>query len=160
MNILVAGGSGFVGSNMLEFLANKKNINITTTFLNTLPQVKNKKIKVVKANLESFQTCDEITKNVDIVFMFAGHVFSHASLKKVLYNNKENQNLNIPINMIKSSINNKVKKFVWLSSFTGYPNLGTKMSENQFFNNDPPLNYFIPGQQARFIEKILFFLVN
>jgi GDP-L-fucose synthase len=157
MNILVAGGSGFIGSNMLEFLVNKENINITTTFFNTLPKVKNKKIKVVKANLESFKTCNHITKNIDIVFMFAGHVFSQASLKKVLDNNKENQNLNISINMIKSSINNKVKKFVWLSSFTGYPNLESTMSENQFFDSDPPLNYFIPGQQARFIEKILFF---
>lgn len=157
MKILVAGGSGFVGSNMLEFLANKKNIKITATFFNNLPKVKNKNIKAIKVNLENFQDCNRITKNIDIVFMFAGHVFSQASLKKVLLDNKENQNLNISMNMIKSSINNKVKKFVWLSSFTGYPNLGKMMTENQFFYNDPPLNYFIPGHQARFVEKMLFF---
>ena len=44
--ILIIGGTGFIGSNILERL-NKKNIRVDATYYNKIPQFRSKKIKFI-----------------------------------------------------------------------------------------------------------------
>ena len=154
MKILIAGGSGFVGSNMLELLIKVPNIRIFSTYFKSKPRIKSHRIKYIRADLAKFKTCIKITDKMDVVLMLAGHVFTQRSLRK--FNNKIYQNLEINLNMAKASTLNDVKKYFWLSSSTGYPDLRKKLIENDFFKKDPPTNYFVPGYQARFLEKIIY----
>jgi GDP-L-fucose synthase len=155
MTILVAGGSGFVGSNALEFLL-KKNIKINATYLNNKPVIKSKNIRYIRADLSCYKTCLNLSKDSKYIYMFAGHVFSHASLVNT-QNINISKNILINLNMAKAAIENKVKSYCWLSSSTGYPDYKKKILEQDFFKKDPPFNYFIPGWQSRFIEKIIYY---
>ena len=155
MTILVAGGSGFVGSNALEFLL-KKNIKIIATYFKNKPFIKSNNITYIKADLSCFKTCLNLSRDIKYIYMFAGHVFSQASL----VNNPNiniGKNILVNLNMAKAAIENKVKYYCWLSSSTGYPNGSKTFVEQDFFKKDPPPNYFIPGWQSRFLEKIIYY---
>ena len=155
MTILVAGGSGFVGSNTLEFLL-KKNIKINATYFKNKPVIKSNKIKYIKADLSCYKTCLNLSKDIKHIYMFAGHVFSQASLINP-QNINISKNILINLNMAKAAIENKVKSYCWLSSCTGYPDDNKNIVEQDFFKKDPPFNYFIPGWQSRFLEKIIYY---
>ena len=65
-----------------------------------------------------------------------------------------NEDLIIHFNTINAVFNAKVKKYLWFSSCTGYPNLKKSLDENDFFKKNPSF-HTIPGWNSRFIEKII-----
>ena len=47
-NIIIFGGSGFIGMNVVEYFSNKKNFKVTATYLKSKPIKKNKWVDVDK----------------------------------------------------------------------------------------------------------------
>ena len=69
-NILVAGGSGFVGINLIKMLSKFKKYKITATFFKSKRFYKVKNVKYIKANLENPKDCSDICKRVTLYLSF------------------------------------------------------------------------------------------
>ena len=118
-NILIVGGSGFVGTNILKKINHTK-YNVYATLNKSKKYVKSNKIKYFKGNLKNLKFCEKITNSIDIVIMCA----AVSSGAMIIQNNPMfhvNDNIIMNQNILKASAKNRVKKFVFLSSNTVYP---------------------------------------
>ncbi len=120
-NVLVIGGSGFLGSNILEILYERK-YNVTNYDINP-PKIINKNIKFIKGNIENKVKLFAAMKNQDIVY----HLASIADIEENIKNPFKALNINIigTLNIIESIIKNKVKKLLYASSLYVYSNKGS-----------------------------------
>ena len=63
-------------------------------------------------------------------------------------------NLLINSQVLESCYKNRIKKLVWISSTTAYPQKDGYLEEDDIFVGDPPEKYFSIGWMTRFIEKL------
>ena len=126
--LLVIGGSGFIGSNIIENFKYKK-IELHSTYFKTKPKIK-RKIKYIKINLNNFNSVSKILQNYDYVFMCAGKIFNK---RRKLNKKFITENVKINLNVIESICKSKVKKFIWVNSCTGYPESNKFLKEKDFF---------------------------
>jgi len=115
LNILITGASGFVGKATCKAFLKNKNFNLTSVSRKRSSFSKEiKQIIIKEINKET--NWEKIIENCDIVI----HLASIAHVSK--YNNarmkKQYSRINYEgtINLFKAAINNKVKKFIFLSS--------------------------------------------
>lgn len=130
-NILVTGGLGFIGSKITDNLLKKKyNVIIIDNFFSNVK--KNSECKIFKADITNFKSLEKIKlKNIYAIYHLAGQ----SSGPKSANDPELDARLNIigTINMLNFASKNKVKKFIFSSTFTVYgdPVISTqKMSEN------------------------------
>ncbi|MFW5411751.1 SDR family oxidoreductase [Aerococcus urinaeequi] len=127
---LVTGGAGFIGSNLVEALLKRGH---TVRVLDDLSQGKqenvymfldNKNYTFIKGDIRDLDTCLKATKGVDYVLNQAAWGSVPRSIEMpLLY---EEINIKGTLNMLESSRQNGVKKFVYASSSSVYgdePNL-------------------------------------
>ena len=153
MNILVAGGSGFVGTNLINKLYSNKNIKIKATFNKRKPIIKLKNVSYTKCDLTNYKECLRVLNNVDVVFMFASTLSTVRLMKKEPLGPIRN-NTTLNINMLEASYKLGIKNYIWLSSSTGYPESSSVLKEEDFFLNEPPVSYLPVGYMHRYIEKL------
>jgi len=118
MKYLVTGGSGFVGSALLELLKNK-GCKVNTTCRNSIDQDRLKLYseKVLAADLSSYVDWSEILEGVDIVIHLAGV----AHVRKVtdgssLEEKFRKTNVTATLELANQSLLAGVKKFIFISS--------------------------------------------
>lgn len=126
--ILILGGSGFVGINLISKMVKNKNNKIYATYYKNKKFKRFKNVKYLKGNLLNLNFCNSVTKNIDEVYMCAAYtaganIINKNSLKFVFDNSIMN------LNILESSSKNKVKKFIFLSSSIVYPDSKKKMNE-------------------------------
>ena len=149
--IIIIGGSGFIGTNILKKIDKKKN-HIFSTFFKNKEYYKISGVKYFKGNLKNLNFCREITKSMDIVIMSAA-VSSGAMVmqKNPMFHVDDNIIMNL--NILKASSENNVKKFIFISSNTVYPLSIKAMTEKDvdylLFDK-----YFNVGWMKIFSEKI------
>src|SRR3989338_4580064 len=80
-NVLVTGGAGFVGTNLILKLL-EKGANIRATVHKKPPQLKDKRIKFIKADLTRKSDCKKAVKGIDYVFMCAANTSGAAVIEK------------------------------------------------------------------------------
>ena len=66
--VLVTGGSGFVGTNLLKRLLDS-NCKLYTTVHTTKPQFTDERIEYLNVDLTTPEGCLKATKNIDYIFM-------------------------------------------------------------------------------------------
>ena len=138
-NLLIAGGSGFIGTNLLEKINSNNTFNTTCTYFRKNPQKKFTNINYVFADLRNKEMCMSLLKNTDYVIMLAGNLSTSAILKDNPIGSITD-NTNINLNMLEASFQAGVKKYLWLSSTTGYPNKKKLLKEEDFLKaSHPPL---------------------
>lgn len=122
INVLVTGGSGFLGSNLVKYLINKKkkitviDNNSRGTFLN-LKDISNK-LKFIKGDLRDTKLLKRQLRNIDTVFHLAainGTENFYKSPGEVL-----DVGINGTSNLIKAVNETRVKKFIFASSSEVY----------------------------------------
>ena len=118
-NVLVTGGSGFIGTNLIRKLY-KLDCHITATYHSKTPQIFMPSVTFVQCDLTDKSCCHSITRNIDYVFMCAANtsgasVMEHTPLAHVTPNVAMNSY------MLEAAHKNKVKKFIFLSTTTVYP---------------------------------------
>lgn len=118
--VLVTGGTGFIGSHLVEMLL-KKNAKVTVVSSKDnklfLKDVNN--INFLKANLERFEDCRESVKNQDIIMNVA------ASVGGIEYNMKNpgsvyTKNVLINTNMLEAAKDRGVERYLVVSSACVY----------------------------------------
>lgn len=133
MNILVAGGTGYIGSHtIVELLANGHNVSVVDNLANSSMGVisRIKKLSGKKPKLYVFDLCDkEATNNLfkknsfDAVIHFAGlkAVGDSVQIPLTYYDN----NLLSTISLLNAMLNNGVNKLIFSSSATVYGSANT-----------------------------------
>ena len=149
--ILIIGGAGFIGSNILESL-DKKKIKADATYYNKKPQFKSKKIKFIYLDLMNKKKIFNLVKKYNFIVMCGGKIFN--SRKQINSQDYLNEDVIIHLNTINAVSNAKIKKYLWFSSCTGYPELKRSMNENDFFKKIPSF-HTMPRWNSRFIEKVI-----
>lgn len=128
MNILVTGGTGYIGSHVVVELLNQGHevtiidnlINSKTTVLDSIEKLTSRTPTFHHLNLINFGTLEKIFKDTkfDLVIHFAGLKSVSESVEKpILY---YQQNLTSTINLLKCMQEFDVKKIIFSSSATVY----------------------------------------
>ena len=68
--ILICGGTGFIGRNLVENLSKNKNFQVYATY-NTTKKIKINNVKWIKGDLRKDSFSKKITKNIDVVIQAA-----------------------------------------------------------------------------------------
>ena len=151
--IVVAGASGFIGTNFLNRLAGIKEYDVLGIYNTNEPKINSININYAQADLRNLKECKAVVKGADYLCMFAGQLSTTAvMLKNPLGPITDNTVINV--NMLEAAYSANVKKYLWLSSTTGYPSQEKPLEEDDFFKSEPPPPYEPVGWMSRFIEKL------
>ena len=117
-NVLVTGGSGFIGSHVVDFLVKKK-YNVTTFDLS--PPIR-KNIKFIRGNILDKNCLQFALKNIDFVF----HLAAVSDINKVRAVPVKTINTNIlgTTYLLEASRNKNVKRFIFASSVYSFGTAG------------------------------------
>ena len=151
--VLVAGGMGFVGQNLIHRLL-RLGATVKATYHKKPPaqELEHQHVKFVNADLTSPIDCAKAVENVDYVFMCAAntsgaHVIEHTPLAHLT------PNMVMNLYMLEKSYEAGVKKFLFISSNTVYPVSEVPVAESdvtdEFFHK-----YHIVAWMKRFSEIV------
>lgn len=158
-NILIAGGTGLLGSSLTKILFRHKNINLTSSYFNSNPIKKfNKSYK--RYNFLEYKDCLKATKKKDLIIVAA---VKSGGIKHLKESPLENliDNIKIRINLFDAALKNKVPKIIWVSSSTVYQPSNKKILEKEInLNQNPYEDYLITGNVYRFLENIVNFYIK
>ena len=121
--ILITGGAGFIGSNIVDYLISINHPNITvldnlqTGYLSNI-ETHLSKINFIQGDITNFDTCLNATKNCDIILHQAALGSVPRSIEKPL--DTHNTNVTGFINMLEAAKQNNIKRFVYASSSSVY----------------------------------------
>ncbi|MHB8279575.1 MAG: NAD-dependent epimerase/dehydratase family protein [Candidatus Humimicrobiaceae bacterium] len=150
-NVLITGGSGFIGVNLIKKLLSL-GANLRSTVHRKPPVLNDKKIEYIKCDLLLMDDCKKIVKDMDYVFMCAANTSGAAVIASTpLVHVTPNIIMNSQV--LEAAYNAKIKKFVWLSSNAAYPPTGDRpVKEEEMFNGNPYDVYFGVGWMKRYTE--------
>jgi len=162
--ILVTGASGFIGSHVLRLLKHKGYDNLrSTTFSRVL---KNDfegvgEVENFSGDLREAEFCNKVTQGVDVVIHCAANTSNALDTKfNPLLHVTPNVEMNT--NLMEQSWRNKVRKFIFISSNTVYPNLENEPCIEDMDIHATPLVpiYKAVGGMKRYGEQLCEFFSN
>ncbi len=151
--LLVAGATGQMGTVILKGFSNVPGVNIKAVYHKRQPTVFADNINYVQADLRNPEDCRNVTKDIDIVFMFAGRLLTAPVIAKNPVS-PVTEMMIANAQMLEAAYFAGVKKFLWLSSSTGYPLIERVLKEENMFDGDPPDVYFPFGWMSRYTEVL------
>jgi len=123
MKVLVTGGAGFIGSNLVDKLVQKgqKVIvldNFSTGQRSNLSRHNKKNVKIIKVDISGNKSLDKYFKNIDYVFHLAGL----ADIVPSIENPSKYFKSNVvgTFNVIQAAKKAKIKKFIYAASASCY----------------------------------------
>lgn len=152
MRILITGGSGLVGQNLTSRLVREGYTEIRVHINKRQPRIKHKTVVYVQGDLTNYETCLNVTKDIDVVIHAAANT---SNAVDTVNDPLAHVTPNVVINnfLLDACYRNQVKKFLFISSSTVYPpkdELAVK--ENDFLFNEPYPVYYGVGWMKRFAE--------
>ncbi len=126
--ILITGADGFIGSHLVEKLANKKNFKIfalvqynsfgNNGWLDNIDLKTKNNINIISGDIRDKKFVNSLTKNKDIIC----HLAALISIPYSYYSpySYVDTNINGTLNLLESSLENNVKKFVHTSTSEVY----------------------------------------
>jgi GDP-L-fucose synthase len=151
-NVLVAGGAGFVGVNLIKRLL-ERGANIRATLHTRGAVLKDDRIAYVKCDLTNREDCIRVVKDIDYVFMCAANTSGAAVIERTpLVHVTPNVIMNTL--MLEAAYTEKVEKFLWISSNTVYPETDYPVREDEMMRGELYEKYFFVGWMKRFTEIV------
>lgn len=151
-NVLVAGGSGFIGANLIQRLTGLGcRIRATLHERPAVPGLPD--VEYVTADLTSMDDCRKAVAGMDVVFMCAASTSGAAVIRSSpLVHVTPNVVMNAQV--IDAAYHAGAKKFVFISSSVVYPAGDRPMREDDAMTGDPPDVYFAAGWMKRSAEML------
>jgi GDP-L-fucose synthase len=152
-NVLVAGGAGFVGANIIQRLLTL-GARVRATLRRKDPVIRDERVEYVRCDLTGMEDCRKVVQGMDYVFMCAANTSGAAVIRSTpLVHVTPNLLMNSQI--LEAAYFAKVNKFIWLSSNAAYPDTGDRpVREDEMFNGDPHDVYFGVGWMKRATEVL------
>lgn len=126
MKVLVTGGAGFIGSNLVKALLDNEQIHLVRvmdnlsngSLSNIEPFLNNSKFEFVQADIRSYDECLSCMKDIDIV----SHQAALGSVPRSIRNPRESTEVNIlgTVNILQSCVEMKVKRVILAFSSSTY----------------------------------------
>ena len=149
--VLVAGGAGFIGSNLILKLLEAGAI-VRASDIREL-QIKDKNIEYIKADFAKKEDCQKAVDGMDYVFMAAANTSGAAVMEKTpLVHVTPNIIMNSQI--LEASYGAGVKKFLFISSNTVYPDLDRPVNESDMKYGDVFYKYYFVAWMKQFSEVL------
>jgi len=149
--VLVGGGAGFIGANLIQRLLSL-GADIRATIHRKAPVIHDKRIEYVRCDLTKMKDCQKVVSGMDYVFLCAANTSGAAVIASTPLVHVT-PNILMNSQMLEAAYFAKVKKFVWLSSNAAYPPSGDRpVKEEEMFNGDPYETYFAVGWMKRYTE--------
>lgn len=149
--VLVTGGAGFVGTNLILKLL-EKGVKVRATLHKKPPQIKNSNVEFIKVDLTKPADCKKAVEGQDLVFMCAANTSGAAVIEKTpLAHVTPNVIMNAL--MLEAAHKAGVKKFLFISSNTVYPLTDYPVEEDDV-NHTLYDKYFPVGWMKLFTEKM------
>lgn len=157
--ILITGGAGFIGSNLVDYLIENGHNNVVvldnleTGYLKNIEShINSNKIKFIQGDIRNYEDCEKATKGCDVVLHQAALGSVPRSIEKPLQTHATN--VTGFINMLEAAKNNKVQRFVYASSSSVYgDDLTLPKSENKVGN---PLSPYAVSKKTNELYAAVF----
>ena len=159
--ILVTGASGFIGSRLIKHLYENGFTNIRATSFSRPCVNLPKGVGFKRGDLRTAEFCEEVSKGVDVVFHAAANT-SNALDTKVNPLLHVTPNVEMNTNLMEQSWRNKVRKFIFISSNTTYPDIGDEYCTEDIEVQTPNIYpvYKAVGWMKRYGETLCEFFSN
>ncbi len=152
-NVLVAGGAGFVGVNLINRMLSL-GANVRATLHRKAPVVMDERIDYLRCDLLSMEDCKKVVGDMDYVFMCAANT-SGAAVIAATPLVHVTPNIVMNAQLMEAAYFAKVKKFVFLSSNAVYPPSDDhSVREEEMFDADPYDVYFGVAWMKRYTEML------
>jgi GDP-L-fucose synthase len=151
--VLVAGGTGFVGVNLIKRLVGL-GARVRATIHKKPPVLKDDRIEYVSCDFLKMDDCKSAAEGMKYVFMCAANTSGAAVIASTpLVHVTPNIIMNAQI--LEASYAAGVEKFIFLSSNAAYPPSGDRyVREEEMFDGDPYETYFGVGWMKRYTEVL------
>lgn len=162
--ILVTGASGFIGSHILRTLYQKGYTNLrAATYTRGLRGdfEGSNTVELMRGDLRDADFCQQVSEGIDVVFHCSANTSNALDTKfNPLLHVTPNVEMNT--NLMEQSWRNKVKKFVFLSSNTVYPDIGDEYATEEIDVQATPLIpiYKAVAGMKRYAESLCDFFSN
>ena len=122
--VLITGGAGFIGSNLIEYFLMKNNKVVCLDNLSTghksnlVPFLKNKNFQFIEGDIRDLDTCKKATQGCDFVF----HQAALGSVPRSIIDPVTTNAVNIDgfLNMLIASKEEPVRRFIYAASSSTY----------------------------------------
>lgn len=149
--VLIAGGAGFIGTNLALTLANR-GAHLRLTIHEKPPQVQVADAEVMAVDLRQPDQCARVVEGMDYVFLCAAHT-SGAAVIRTTPLVHITPNVLINTLMLEAAHRARVAKFCFISSGAAYPPTADRpVREAEMFDGDPHDVYFAAGWMKRYAE--------
>jgi len=149
--VLVTGGAGFVGINLINRLLDE-GAQVRATLYNKDPVIKDHRIEYIRGDLRLEEDCEKVVDGMDYIFMCAANT-SGAKVMSTTPLVHLTPNMLMNIQMLQAAYTFGVKKFLFISTNTVYPltDFAVKESDvtNEFYES-----YHIVAWMKRFTEIV------
>ncbi|AMD17151.1 GDP-D-mannose dehydratase [Methanobrevibacter sp. YE315] len=120
-NILITGGLGFIGSHIADEVLKDNQVtildNLSTGNINHLNEPEHNNLKIIEGDIRN-TNLDDLTSNIDYIFHLAAMASVPLSIDKPV--ECTDINLNATVKLLKSAVDNDVKKIIFSSSSSVY----------------------------------------
>ena len=136
--ILVTGGTGMIGSHLVELLLEQNaDVRITTHKRDIPDELKNKGLEIIQGDLTDKPFATKSVKDVDYVFHLAAYTggLGRTSIHPA---STLTPNLIMDGNILDAAKNEGIEKFLYASCTCVYPNNEKTMEEDDAWTGNPP----------------------
>jgi GDP-L-fucose synthase len=150
-NVLVTGGAGFVGANVVKHLL-ELGANVRATLHKKKAVIIDSRIEYIQCDLQKPEDCARVCQNMDYVILCAAETAGAAMMEgKPLFLLTPNLIMNVL--MLEAAYAAGIKKVLFISSSTVYPVTDYHVQEQdvicEFYEK-----YFVAGWMKRFCEAV------
>lgn len=151
--VLVTGGSGFTGVNLIARLL-KEGASVRATVHCKSPVAIDERVEYVRCDLTTVTDCQKAVEGVRYAFHCAA-VTSGAAVTAATPMVHVTPNIVMNTQLLEAAYAAHVEKFLWLGSTTGYPLTGKHpVKEEEMYEGEPYDKYFFVGWMKRFTEVL------
>ncbi len=149
--VLVAGGAGFIGTNLAIRLGHE-GAQLRLTIHDKPLQVPFPDAEVLRLDLRRAEDCARAVEGMDFVFICAAHT-SGAAVIRATPLVHITPNVLINTLLLEAAYRARVRKVCFISSGAAYPPTGARpVTETEMFDGDPDDIYFPAGWMKRYAE--------